>query len=151
MTMTLDQMLALLPDNNTGQIKAADLRSIVTDMWTVANTQALIFNYQYNTATAPQNGKTNIAWTLAAFVLAVSKQTGDGGQLPVAVINDTANNVFTLSSGDRSHLIRGTITGLSVDQGSYVTFPVTVSEVVGTQPANNTSMNLSVFVYAEAT
>jgi hypothetical protein len=32
--MTLDEMLALLPDNTTGQISPADLRAIVTDLYT---------------------------------------------------------------------------------------------------------------------
>lgn len=31
--MTLDELLALLPDNDTGDIDAADLRTIVTEMW----------------------------------------------------------------------------------------------------------------------
>ena len=31
--MTLDELLALLPDNNTGQISAADMRSIVTALY----------------------------------------------------------------------------------------------------------------------
>lgn len=31
--MTLDELLALLPDNNTGAIDAADLRTIVTELW----------------------------------------------------------------------------------------------------------------------
>ena len=31
--MTLDEMLALLPDNTTGEIDAADLRAIVTDLF----------------------------------------------------------------------------------------------------------------------
>lgn|GEM_PF-2518769 len=31
--MNLDDMLALLPDNTTGQISADDLRQIVTGLW----------------------------------------------------------------------------------------------------------------------
>lgn len=31
--MTLDEMLALLPDNTTGQISAADLREVVTGLF----------------------------------------------------------------------------------------------------------------------
>lgn len=31
--MTLEELLALLPDNNTGAIDAADLRTIVTELW----------------------------------------------------------------------------------------------------------------------
>lgn len=32
MAMTLAEMLALLPDNDTGEIDAADLRTIVTEL-----------------------------------------------------------------------------------------------------------------------
>jgi hypothetical protein len=35
--MTLDQLLALLPDNTTGQISAADMRTIVTELYNDAN------------------------------------------------------------------------------------------------------------------
>jgi hypothetical protein len=38
--MTLDELLALLPDNNTGAIDAADLRTIVTDLFTKAGAAA---------------------------------------------------------------------------------------------------------------
>ena len=144
--MTLDDLLALLPDNSTGEIDAADLRAIVTELWNVANSQALVLVYEYVTSTAPALGKVNIAWTTSATTLAVSEQTSDGGALPVAVIDGTDQNTFVLANGDRSAMVRGTITGNSTDQGSYRTFAVTVTEVVGTQPGANTVMNLSVFV-----
>jgi hypothetical protein len=35
--LTLDELLALLPDNTTGQITAADMRTIVTELYTDAN------------------------------------------------------------------------------------------------------------------
>ena len=31
--MTLEELLALLPDNTTGQITAADLRAVVTELY----------------------------------------------------------------------------------------------------------------------
>lgn len=33
MTMTLDQLLALLPDNDQGEVSAADMRTIVTELF----------------------------------------------------------------------------------------------------------------------
>lgn len=33
MVATLDQLLALLPDNSSGEISAADLRDVVTGIW----------------------------------------------------------------------------------------------------------------------
>lgn len=38
--MTLEELLALLPDNNTGAIDAADLRTIVTELYTRDDTNA---------------------------------------------------------------------------------------------------------------
>ena len=35
--MTLDDLLALLPDNTTGAISAADMRTIVTELYNDAN------------------------------------------------------------------------------------------------------------------
>ena len=35
--MTLDDLLALLPDNSTGEISAADMRTIVTDLYNAAH------------------------------------------------------------------------------------------------------------------
>ena len=35
--MTLDELLALLPDNDTGEISAADMRTIVTDLFNSAH------------------------------------------------------------------------------------------------------------------
>jgi hypothetical protein len=35
--VTLDELLALLPDNSTGQISAADMRTIVTELYNDAN------------------------------------------------------------------------------------------------------------------
>lgn len=145
--MTLDELLALLPDNTTGDISAADLRTVVTELWQVANTQAQLFVYDYTTSTSPTQGKANIDWATSANTLGVSEQTSDGGVLPVAVIDATGGNVFILANGDRSVMIRGSLVGPSTDQGSYRTFAVTVDEVVGTQPSANATMNLTIFVY----
>lgn len=40
MAMTLEELLALLPDNDTGDIDAADLRTIVTELATATATVA---------------------------------------------------------------------------------------------------------------
>src|SRR5215204_1236659 len=124
--MTLEELLALLPDNDTGAIDAADLRTVVTELWQVANTQALMFVYDYATSAAPTAGKVNIEWALSATELNVSEQTGEGGMLPTALIDATEGNRFMLASGDRSVRISGVITGVSLDQGTYRTFTVAV-------------------------
>lgn len=40
--MTLEELLALLPDNTTGQIDAADLRTIVTELFDKTATLAAV-------------------------------------------------------------------------------------------------------------
>lgn len=41
---TLAELLALLPDNTTGEIDAADMRMIVTELWNQAPIDSVVFN-----------------------------------------------------------------------------------------------------------
>jgi Ca2+-binding EF-hand superfamily protein len=40
--MTLEELLALLPDNTTGEISAADMRTIVTELWNHATPAEMV-------------------------------------------------------------------------------------------------------------
>jgi hypothetical protein len=55
---TLNDLLALLPDNTTGQISPADMRTIVTELYNDANPVYLNVVNQ-----GPANLVTNAAWT----------------------------------------------------------------------------------------
>jgi hypothetical protein len=51
--MTLDDLLALLPDNTSGEISAADLRTIVTELWNyTASVQATLNGVVVNSVPA---------------------------------------------------------------------------------------------------
>lgn len=68
MAMTLDEMLALLPDNTTGEIGADDLRTIVTEIWNgfvAANGRVSALEQETGHATV------NDAWQLDAGAGAV--------------------------------------------------------------------------------
>jgi hypothetical protein len=56
--MTLDEMLALLADNTTGDITPADLRSIVTDLYNSSHPP-----YENVVNQGPANLVANAAWT----------------------------------------------------------------------------------------
>lgn len=69
---TLDDLLALLPDNNTGAIDAADLRYIVTELW----------DYTLNVQTAVNDGAIVAAVAvedLRARVAALESSAAGGG------------------------------------------------------------------------
>lgn len=42
--MTLEELLALLPDNGTGEISAADMRTIVTELYSYTTTVQTALN-----------------------------------------------------------------------------------------------------------
>lgn len=142
-------MLALLADNDIGAIGADDLRAIVTDLYTAANTYLLLVPYQYSTSTSPATGKTNITWDASATELILSETASDGSAPPWSVIDDNQTNAFNLSNSDDSQVIQGTITGPSTDSGTYRSFPVTVTDVVGGGPANNAQLTLALGIFVE--
>lgn len=142
--MTLDDLLALLPDNNSGQIGADDLRTIVTELYNSAHRNYAVIPYQYSNSASPAAGKINIDWSMAATTLNVSDAGSDGSSLSFGVIDSNTTNDFNLSNADDTVLIEGVITGPSTDNGTYRTWPVTISRVLGSAPSNNTQLTLYV-------
>jgi hypothetical protein len=65
--VTLDDLLALLPDNDTGAIDAADLRTIVTELWQQTAAGLLQVNQNFDALFAQvQEHETRIAALEAA-------------------------------------------------------------------------------------
>ena len=89
--MTLDEMLALLPDNQTGDIDAADLRTIVTEL--------------FNDTAALQTAVGNWATTTNARIDALEDATASGRtvagvyRLDVTPSGDPGNGQVTTNSG----------------------------------------------------
>jgi hypothetical protein len=145
--MTLEEMLALLPDNTTGAIDAADLRAIVTDLFTAANTYAQTFSYGWTTTgSAPSTGKVttdNGVWDLTATLVELNETTSDGYALVFNLLDSSTGGQVWLSAATGG-ILKATITGPSVDQGSYREIPVTVDSVSGVAPVNNEKVTVTI-------
>jgi len=75
--MNLDEMLALLPDNNSGEIDAADLRAIVTQLFNdTADTNTLIGNIMADILPALTD-LTNRVQTLEPEVAQLTRDVND--------------------------------------------------------------------------
>lgn len=146
---TLDDLLALLPDNTSGDISAADLRTIVTELYNDANTRSESYAYDFTTDVTPATGKvaTDQGWQMSVTTLLLNETTGDGMVFPIVLLD-------RLAVEDRARLILAmpgssmtmTVTGQSVDQGTYRSIPVTPTKLVGVAPANNALMTLALVV-----
>jgi hypothetical protein len=149
--MNLSEMLALLPDNTTGEISPADLRAIVNDLYTSANTVTESWAYDWTTDTTPQAGKicANNGWSMTTTMLHVSETTGEGMLMSFAAVDRQTSPVHLelASPGHKMHVL---VIGPSVDQGHYRDVPVQTMTVVGTSPVNNDLMTLAAAVLPAA-
>jgi hypothetical protein len=80
--VTLDELLALLPDNTTGQISAADMRTIVTELYNDANPAYLNIVNQ-----GPANLVASVPWA----------NVPGTGPSPLTVTDDVQDVLFVLS------------------------------------------------------
>lgn len=134
--MDLSEMLALLPDNSTGEISAGDLRAIVTALYDRGQI-GQSFSYLWTTTPGPGAGKvTMTAWTTAATVVQISETTDDGQNLTFAALDSATNPRLVLMTADGSTL-HAAVTGASVDNGGWRAVPVAVQSVTGPAPSLN--------------
>lgn len=144
--MTLDELLALLPDNTTGDIDAEDLRTVVTGLWDRASRAAQVFSYLWVTTPGPGAGKITGPWTLGPGVLQVSETTDDGQILGFAILDNLAGSQVLVVGPGGVGVMHADVVGASVDQGGYRDLPVMVTEVSGAVPALNAKVTLAVLV-----
>lgn len=149
MPMTLDEMLALLPDNDTGQISAADMRAIVTDLHALSSSFAQVFSYQweFGPPAAPGTGEAVVgpAWGLTADTLYLSMTALDGHELSFGVIDVAAEVNVWVVNATGSRLV-ATVTGPSVDLGDYRTLPIAVGSVTGPIPDDGTPVTVALWM-----
>lgn len=146
MAMTLAELLALLPDNNSGAIDAADLRAIVTELYEAANTYAQTFSYQWLTSgTSPASGKVtaDMLWDLSSTIIRINETTSDGHTLLFTLLEEASGTAIWLSAATGG-ILKATIGGPIVDQGSYRDIPVIVESISGASPANNEKTTVTV-------
>lgn len=144
--MTLDDLLALLPDNSSGQISAADLRTVVTELWAQARQAAETLAYQWAAgSTAPTSGRISTdTWSSSATLVYINETAGDGQVLGFAAL-DTLPSELVLA-GAAGGRMRARVAGPSVDQGTYRTVPIQVLELAGAAPANNEQLTVATVV-----
>jgi len=145
--MTLDEMLALLPDNSTGEISPADLRSIVTDLYHAAHSASDAYAYRWSATGPPGSGHVTMdqPWQIFASKALISETTDDGMTPSFGAI-DSANAArvwFTAATGEQ---LVADVTGPSVDMGAYRQVPIAVQSITGNQPANNAAVTVSLVV-----
>jgi hypothetical protein len=147
--VNLNELLALLPDNATGEISPADMRSIVTDLYNAAHTTGTPYAYKWTTAATPAAGHVtfDVPWALTATQALVSETTDDGMTLTFGVL-DTAAAARLWVTGPNNAKLVADVTGPSTDMGTYRQIPVTVTSVTGVQPANNAAVTLSIAVFS---
>lgn len=142
--MTLDELLALLPDNDTGAIDASDLRTIVTELYTRTNDYAQVFGYLWQaSASAPPAGKAGVSppWSMSSDTLTLNEVADDGQNLIFNLIELTENpRVQIVGAG--GGVLKANITGVSVDHGSYRDIPIAVTGESGIAPINGEKVSI---------
>jgi 3D (Asp-Asp-Asp) domain-containing protein len=143
----LDDLLALLPDNSTGEISAADLRAVISGIWeegaiVAARVSALeqtggsgtgvisiTGSWGINTNPDATPGTKTVACDTGNFstasVLKISKTDKDLTDLTAAIIG--ANRIFAQQKKDSTSWVDYTVTGAATDNGSWISVPVSVT------------------------
>jgi hypothetical protein len=145
MSLTLNELLALLPDNTTGEISAADLRTIVTELYNLAATVGQVYSYSWVTNDpTPAAGKITMdqPWQMIASKMIISETTEDGEIVTFSLVDNTAAGQLWLS-GAAGGKLRANVTGPSVDLGTYREIPITVTSISGAIPANNEKVSVT--------
>lgn len=144
---TLDDLLALLPDNTTGQISAADMRTVVTGLWNSgADLEARVADLEVAGGGAPTvTGRWQINPQAGAIPggQQVTCDTGifstatwlrfapvdqDGVDLTQALV--AAQRIYAQQASSSANWCRFTVTD-AADVGQYVELTVTVEDFAG--------------------
>lgn len=142
--MTLEEILALLPDNSVGAIDAADLRTAVTELWARSSTVGQVFSYRWATSPGPGTGRVAGPWVIGSGIVQLSETTEDGATLSYAILDALPGTVLRVIADGGASVLRATVTGLSVDQGNYRDVPVLVESVTGPAPAANAKVSVAI-------
>jgi hypothetical protein len=146
--MTLEELLALIPDNDAGQIEADDLQTIVTELYNRAgNSMGDSWAYKWTSSTPPPTGRVNLdaAWGVTATKLWVSETADEGASPTFGMIEDAVQTRIRIATTDGKRLVAD-VTGPGTDLGTYRELPIEVVEVIGPSPANNDSVTVTAVV-----
>ena len=92
--MTLDELLALLPDNTTGDITPADMRTIVTELWNGAHP-----SYTNVINQGPASLVANAAWTPVPGTGTFSYTASETAETEVQFV--LSMNIDTMANGNQ--------------------------------------------------
>jgi hypothetical protein len=141
----LNDLLALLPDNTTGDIGADDLRTIVTELWHQASIYGNSYLFKWDANPPPAAGQITMdqPWQMFATKILVSNTTSDGLTLTFDLLDNSTETKFLLATKAGGKL-QATVTGDSVDFGSYREVPITVASMSGTPPSGNDNVTVTI-------
>ena len=145
--MTLDEMLALLPDNTTGDISAADLRAIVTELYHLGASASQVFAYRGATSSPPGTGHVTMdqPWQLFATKVQISETADDGTIVGFGTVDTAVASRVWITGASGAQFVAD-ITGPSVDLGGYRELPIAPRSSAGTAPTNNAAVSVSLVV-----
>lgn len=147
--MTLDELLALLPDNTTGEIDAADLRTIVTELWSQgADIEARVAFIEAEGGSGGTAPSVTGVWQIAAGGTPGGQQVAsdtddfstttslrfdsfDQSNTDMTTVLNNAVSIFAQQQSDAGNWARYTVSGEPTVNGSYVEVPVTVDDFGG--------------------
>lgn len=144
---TLEDLLELFPDNTTGAIGAADVRTAITALWERV-TAVINLPYAITNSAGPASGKLFVSggW-LTPTALEIHNTAGDGSGVPWDLFAD-AGVLLRLDRNDGQGILRAVTTAPAASQGAYGSVPVELSSVSGAAPGNGAAVTLYVFMEA---
>lgn len=165
--MTLEELLALLPDNTTGAIDAEDLRVIVAELYKKdAELEARVIAveasggeisadgvWQFN----PIPGSTPQSMQLSVDQLPITSATW-ARFWPIDLENQdmrnfltTAKKIYTQQENDARNWAYYNVTGTPTDNGTYIQVPISLISFSGSSTASQWQRVLIVLTMPSAT
>ena len=140
-------MLALLPDNTSGEISPADLRAIITELYHLGASTSDSFPFKWSTGGTPGAGHVTMdqPWQTFATKALISETADDGTAVGFGAVDAAVAARVWITAPNNVQLVAD-VTGPSVDMGAYREVPIAVRSIVGGQPSNNAAVTVSLVV-----
>lgn len=140
---TLDDLLALLPDNDSGQISANDLRTIVAELWahTWVGEQ---YPFVFTTAATPVKGAVGAnVWSTAVASIRLSDQATDNTNVAFGRL-DTPGTLVRIRATPTQLLIAEVVGPSVVNAAGWRTLNVSGVSALGAMPADKALVTLTI-------
>lgn len=151
MATKLDDLLALLPDNDTGEITAATMREVMTGMWEHVWI-ATDYPYYWRPGPPSEIGSQEVGisdWSETGTTVYLAPSSIGGTATPRDLLNTPGTQIRVEDNETRNRFLM-VITGpLTEEQGNGTTVLVlhgTVRQITGPGPLPDTGPNMTVVV-----